>query len=66
MKRLTHGHSRGHLRKRPVSVGRVVLGAHRDPRSRSDLVFQTIQDQEVEQTFGGKGVCARSGIRAST
>jgi hypothetical protein len=41
-----------------VCVGRVILGARRDPRSRSDSVFQMIQDREVEQPFGGKGVCA--------
>jgi hypothetical protein len=31
-----------------VCVGGIVSGAHRDPRSCSDSVFQTIQDREVE------------------
>jgi hypothetical protein len=47
-------------------VGRIVLGARRDIRSRSELVFQMIQDREVEKPFRGKGVCTRSGIRVST
>jgi hypothetical protein len=42
-----------------VCVGKIVLGARRDPRSRSDSEIQTIQDREVKQPFGGKGVCIR-------
>jgi hypothetical protein len=41
-----------------MCVGRVILGARRDPRSHFDSVFQLIQDQEVKKTFGGKGFCA--------
>jgi hypothetical protein len=43
----------------PVCVGKIVLGARRDPRSRSDSEIQMIQDREVKHPFGGKGVCVR-------
>jgi hypothetical protein len=45
---------------------RIVLGARRDPRSRSDSEIQTIQDREVKKPFGGKGVCVRVVSEAST
>jgi hypothetical protein len=41
-----------------LCVGRVVLSTRRDPRSHSNLVFQMIQDWEVKQPFGRKGVYA--------
>jgi hypothetical protein len=40
-------------------VGRVVLSALRDPRSRSDPLFQTIQEWEVKKPIGGEGVCTK-------
>jgi hypothetical protein len=47
-------------------VGKIVSSARRDPRSHSDSVKLMIRDREVKQPFGGKGVCVKSGIRAST
>jgi hypothetical protein len=49
-----------------VCVGRVVLGARRDPRSCVDSVFQMIQDWEAEHPFGGKGGMCQSGIKESS